>query len=249
VKVGGRASLLIDVVVDAAHLLRRVAEVGCGRFGGDSVVLRPQHQVELRVVQRIIEIFLRLLQAVGVGSRLALQDLPGDTEVPRQRVDLRLVQAGDGLHVSCAVAQLDEETLVVLEAVGRSRHGVVEPVGVVVLEHLPRALLEVRCGNDLEIGARRQPVLALLAARQAHHQLEEVQDLRAERVARKHDLPWHRRLELRHHLAHGLVPRLVAAGRFQDRSDVLHLMADAQLLAERCAVRQALRARVALGKE
>jgi hypothetical protein len=40
-------------------------------------------------------------------------------------------------------------------------HGVVQPVGVVVLEHLAGALLEVGGGHDLQVGVERQP-LALL---------------------------------------------------------------------------------------
>jgi len=200
-------------------------------------------------MKRVIEVFLRLLEAVGVGGGLAPQDLLDHPEAPCQREDLRLVEAGDGLHVGGAVAQLDEEALVILEPVGRPRDGVVEPIGVVVLQHLPRALLEVGGRDDLEICARGEPVLALIAVPDAHHQLDEMQRLGAERIARQHDFPRHLRPELGDDLAHRLVARLVAAGRIEDGCDVLDLVADAQLLAERLAVGEALRARVALRQQ
>src|SRR2546426_1918000 len=65
----------------------------------------------------------------------------------RKCICLRLVKVGDGLDVRGAVPVLDEEALVVLQAVGRPNHGVVEPIGVEVLEGLADALLEV-CRRD-----------------------------------------------------------------------------------------------------
>jgi len=55
-------------------------------------------------MKRVIEVFSRLLEAIGVRGGLAQQDLLDHPEVPRQREDLRLVEAGDGLHVGGAVA-------------------------------------------------------------------------------------------------------------------------------------------------
>jgi len=61
VKVAGGAALLLDIVVDAADLLRRVAQLGRYRLRGHAVVLGPEHEVELRVMERVIEILLRLV--------------------------------------------------------------------------------------------------------------------------------------------------------------------------------------------
>ena len=75
-------------------------------------------------------------------------------------VDLRLVEVRDRLHVGRAVAVLDEEALVVLQAVRRAGHRVVQPVGVVVLDLLARALLHVGRGDDAEIDVERHARLA-----------------------------------------------------------------------------------------
>ena len=87
-----------------------------------------------------------------VGGRLA--DLGGHAEVRGERVDLRLVEVRDRLEVGRAVALLHEEALVVLEPVGRAGDGVVQAIGVVVLDHLAHALLEVRRGDELQVGAQ-----------------------------------------------------------------------------------------------
>ncbi len=90
-----------------------------------------------------------------------------------QSVDLRLVEVRDRLHVGRAVAVLDEEALVVLEAIRRPRDRVVEPVRVVVLEHLAGALLEVRRGDQGSVGIRGQPRRSLLAVRALRDEREE----------------------------------------------------------------------------
>jgi hypothetical protein len=93
-----------------------------------------------------------------VGAAVA--DLRGNAEVARERVDLRLVEVRDGLHVGGAVAVLHEEALVVLEAVGRADHGVVEAVGVEVLDGLAHALLEAGGRHHLQVLAQRHARLA-----------------------------------------------------------------------------------------
>ena len=92
------------------------------------------------VGQGEVELLLRLRQASrcrSSGGRARISC--GHAEVLGQRVDLGLVEVGDGLEVGGAVALLHEEALVVLEPVRRPGDGVVEAVGVVVLEHLARS--------------------------------------------------------------------------------------------------------------
>ena len=100
----------------------------------------------------------------------------------RPGVDLRLVQVRDRLEVRGAVAVLHEEALVVLEPVGRAGDSVVQPVGVVVLEHRPGALLEVGGRHELKVGLKRQAHRPLLAGRRLNGELRDVETL-ARRVS------------------------------------------------------------------
>ena len=147
-----------------------------------------------------------------VGGRRA--DLLGHAEVLGELVDLGLVEMRDRLHVGGAVAALDEEALVVLEPVRRADDGVVEPVGVVVLEHLARALLEVRRGDHLAIGVGREPRLRALPLRRLRDDGEETEALAVQR-ARQHDLGAPVRAVVGNHAADRLVPAPVAAGRLE----------------------------------
>src|SRR2546423_1919 len=72
-------------------------------------------------MEGVIEVLLRLLEAVGIGGGLAPQDLLDHAEVPRQREDLRLVEAGhgqDGADVLDVVAEAQQlaERLAIGEA-------------------------------------------------------------------------------------------------------------------------------------
>ena len=125
-------------------------------LAGTEMVVRPQGEVHLAVREREIELVLTLDQTVRIGRRIGVADLVGQPEMARQRVDLRLVQVRDGLQVGRAIAVLHEEALVVLQAVGRPDHGVVQPVGVVVLQRLADPLLEAGRGDDLEVRVDRQ---------------------------------------------------------------------------------------------
>src|SRR5207249_1328490 len=71
---------------------------------------------------------------------------------------------GDRLYVGEAIAALHEGPLIVLQAVGGAQDGEMEPVGVMVLEHLPDTLLEVCGGYDLAKLARREAHLPDVAA-------------------------------------------------------------------------------------
>ena len=98
-------------------------------------------------------------------------DLRRHLEVLSEREDLGLVEVGDRLEVRGPVPLLDEEPLVVLDEVRRAGHGEVEPIGVVVLHHLPRSLLEVRGRHHLEVGGRRHAGSSLVAIRVRDGQL------------------------------------------------------------------------------
>jgi len=136
-------SLGVDVVHHHLHLFRRDAHHLGHVINWDAVVLGIQAQVHLVVGQGEIELVLTLGQRIGVCCGGALSHLFGYPQVLGQLIDLGFVEMGYGFDVGGAVAQLDEEALVVLQAVGGAGHGIVEPVCVVVLQHLVRALLEV----------------------------------------------------------------------------------------------------------
>ena len=174
-----------------------------------------------------VELLLGLRQREGVGGGRAAADLLRHPEVLGQRVDLGLVEVGDGLEVGRAVALLHEEALVVLEAVGRSRHGVVEPVGVVVGHHGARPLLEVGGRHQLQVGRRRGADGALVAGRVRHRQRGEVEPVALEDRA-DDDLAAPPGAVLRHHHADGLLLPRVAAESPQGGRDVLHHRLDAE---------------------
>ena len=116
--------------------------------GRDPVVVSPQAQVHLLVREREVELVLSLRERVRVGRRPAAADLFRNAQRPSHRVDLGLVQVRDRLEIRRAVSALHEEALVVLEAVRRPGHGVVELLRPEVLRQLPRALLHVGRGDD-----------------------------------------------------------------------------------------------------
>ena len=74
------------------------------------------------------------------------------------------------LHVSRAITVLDEEALIVFEQIWSAYHRVVEAISVVVLDHLPDALLEIRCRDNREIRTAIQPALRHGAVRCLHNE-------------------------------------------------------------------------------
>ena len=109
--------------------------------------------------------------------------------------------------------------------------GVVEPVGVEVLEHLARALLEVRRRDDRQVLPRREPRLDRLAVGRLRHDREEAVPLAAD-DARQDDLELPALAVFRDHLPDGVVAALVAAGRLEDRRDVLDDGLDAERIGD-----------------
>ena len=83
----------------------------------------------------------------------------------RQDIHLGLVEMGDRLEISRAVAVLDKESLVVFKAIGCPDHGIIQTVSVEVLDGLADALLVGRGGNALQILLERQSRFLDVAAR------------------------------------------------------------------------------------
>ena len=202
-------------------------------------------KIHLLERQREVELLLRLRQRVRVRGRFPRPDPLGDVQVLGELVDLRLVEVRDRLHVSGAVAELDEESLVVLEPVRRADDRVVERVGVEVLEHLPRPLLEVRGGHDRQVLVRREPRLDGLALRRLGHEREQTVRVGSEH-RREDDLEQPALAELRNHPADGLVAPLVAARGAQDLGDVLDDGLDAERIGDQAADLEGLIVRVRL---
>ena len=110
-----------------------------------------EHDVHHLHRQTEEEFFGSLRQRIRVRARRAADDRVRHMQVFGELVDLRFVDVRDRLEVGEPIAALHKEALIMLEAVRRAGDGIVQPVGVEVLDHLPHALLEVRRGNDLPI--------------------------------------------------------------------------------------------------
>ena len=118
----------------------------------------------------------------------------------------------------------------------------------VVLEHLARALLEVRRGDDLAIGDGREPRLRALPLRRLRDDGEETEAL-AVREPRQHDLGAPARAVVGNHPADRLVPAPIAAGRLEQTGDVLERRLDADALRREPAQGERVGRRVRLRHE
>ena len=136
----GGGPLAVNILVNPFHLNSFQSHDRGSLRGRDAMVLGPHQKIHLGIGQHEVKLVLALLQTVGVGGGSAAANLVGQAEMPGHGIDLGLVEVGDGLHSGGTVAVLDEEALVVLEAVGSAGHGEVEAVGVVVL-----SVLRMRC--------------------------------------------------------------------------------------------------------
>ena len=116
-----------------------------------------------------------LRQRIGVGRRGPGADDFGNAKIARQRIHLGLVQMRNRLEVGGAVTLFDEESLVILEPIGRAGDGIIQPIGMIVLDRLAHALLEVGSGDQLEIGSDRQPGGVQGAGWGADGQLENIE--------------------------------------------------------------------------
>src|SRR5204862_5846619 len=152
----------------------------------------------------------------------------------RELIGLSLVQMSDRLEVGSAVAVLGEEALVVLEAVRRSGHGVVLPIGVVILEHFPRPLLEVRRRDDSQVGLPGEADADLLPPRILGHQ--PIDRVAAPlREAGEDNLALVPGPVFGEDRANRVVPPVVAAGGLEHTRDILEDALDSQGLRDRPA--------------
>ena len=154
----------------------------------------------------------------------------------------------DRLDVGCAVAVLDEETLIIFQPVGGAGDRIVQPVGVVVLDPLAGALLHVGGRHDPEIDIERHAQLLLGTVGRLHHQLREIVALVGERIG-DDDLAAPARAELRHELADEIVAAPIAPGRSEDRLDVLGDGRDTATIGDEPPEPQALRIGIPLGHQ
>ena len=189
-----------------------------------------QHQVERRGGEREVELLLRLRQRVRVGRRGAGTNLRGDAEELGELIDLRLVQMGNGFHVGETVAAFDEEPLIVLQPVGCADDRVVEPIGMVILEHRTDALFEVRRRDNLPILGRREAYLADCSARSFNRQVRDIQAVGIEPPSRQDHLEAPVVLKVGYQPADRGVASPVAPDGREDLCDVFDLVGDAQRL-------------------
>ena len=86
-----------------------------------------------------------------------------------ERIDLRLVKMGDRLDIGRAIAVLHEETLVVFKTIGRTDNGVIQSVGMKVLDSLANAPLEIGRSHDLKVLPQAKASLDELTIRLLNH--------------------------------------------------------------------------------
>jgi hypothetical protein len=105
----------------------------------------------------------RTRPAPGAWSKCQLSEAvvrisSGTPRVFRKLIHLSFVQMRNGLDISRAVAQLDEKSLVVLQAVGGPGYSIIHSVGMIIFQHFAGALLEVGGSHNFQIGFQRQPL-------------------------------------------------------------------------------------------
>src|SRR5512133_433237 len=152
-KVSGGATLALNIAEHAFHLFATETDRRPNLLGSVALVQAVQHHVHFLIGKRKIEFLLGLGHRIGIGRGRTHTDLPGDAQIFGHLVDLRFVKVGYRFHVGSAIPQLHKETLVILQPVWRAGHRVIEPVRVIVFQHLSGPLLEV--------GGRNQPKISL----------------------------------------------------------------------------------------
>src|SRR5881398_2478190 len=136
---------------------------------------------------------------------------------------------GDRLYVGEAIASLHEEPLIVLQAVGGAQDGEMEPVGVIVLEHLPDTLLEVCGGYDLAKLASREAHLPDVAAGRLYGDVTDVQPPGVQPAPLQHQLTAPSLPICGHEPPDRRIAPRVAAARVERPRNVLHEELDPQL--------------------
>ena len=230
-------ALVVDLAIDVLDLLGAMPQLRRDVGRAPPFVPRLQHHIQGGERQGKEELLLRLGERIRVGGGRARPDRCGHAERLGQLIDLGLVQMRDRLHVSQAVATLHEESLVVLQPVGRADDRVVQAVGVVVGAHGAHPLFEVRCGHDLAQLTSGQADLPHAAGRAGggldlphalarcgglHRQITHVEPIGIQSATVEHQLGAPPHTEIGHEATDGGVAPVVASARLEHGGDVLH---------------------------
>jgi hypothetical protein len=239
-EITGGAAGCIDDAEDASDLLGSQPNYGSDFLGLEMVVPGIEAQIHGGVGEREIKLFLGLVQGIGVGGGRALLNLFRDAEVGGKLIYLGFVEVSDGFQVGRAVAILDEETLIKLEAVGSAGDGIVETVGVVILHHLASALFEIGRGDDAEIGIQSQSGFGALTKRRLNDDRENGIGA-AVQLVWELDLALIGRGVLRNDSTDGGVAALVTTGGSENAGNVLDVRANAERLGKQMGKVKAVR--------
>ncbi len=224
--VARRTALGLDVLVHPLRLLDAEVNDRCDLLDRNAVGERIQAQIHLGVRQCEVEFLLRLRHRIGVRRGRPAANLVRHPQVRRELVDLRFIQVCDRLEIGCPVALFDEEPLVVFQAVGGARDGIVKPVGVVVLGHLADALLVIGGRHQLQVRLCRHPLGLPHTARVLDGQLEHIEPVTFQNRWQR-DLALPAVAILRKHFANRLILPCVAAKPLERWRDVLDDRVDA----------------------
>jgi hypothetical protein len=165
----------------------------------------------------------------SVGAR---GDCCRHAELLGQLIDLALVQMRDRLHVGESITTLDEKPLIVFQPIRCANNGVMQAIGVIVLEHRSHALLEVRCRDDLSVLGRWNSYPALLAARRLDNEVRDVDTVRVESIGRQHELGAPIVFELRDNPTDGIIAPSITSRSLENRRDIFGSVFDPELIRE-----------------
>ena len=237
-----------DVLVHTSNLLgAQVQDLG-HVVSVETLVQREDADVELIEAEREEELLLILRHREGIGRRCPFENRRGYAEVPRKLENLRLEQVCNRLDVGGSVTVLHEEALVVFELVGRPDDCIPESIGMEVLEHLPRALLEVGRGDNLPVDLCCDAHPVLSPVRRFDDENRDTKTALVEQ-ARQHDLRQPAVAERWDEPANRSVSALVRSGRFQDPCDALHDRLDAERVPDHVCELDGVRRRLSLGHD
>ncbi len=217
----GRPLFPHDVCDHARHLLRLQVEAGCNLLDGDAALVAVPHRIQHGEGQAEEELLLGAARAIGVRSRRALLHFARDIQRRRELIHLALEEMRDRLHIYAAIAVFHEETQRMFVLVGRPHHRVVARLRVIIEHRHPRPLFEIRRRDDLVILARRHAPGLLLTLRRRHGQVEHVERVLVQQVARQRDLGGPARPELREEPQNRRIAPFVAAEPVERGRDLL----------------------------
>src|SRR5439155_18307641 len=78
----------------------------------------------------------------------------------------------DRLEIRCAVAVFYEKALIIFQQVGCAGHRHLKPIGIVILDQLPRALLAISCCDNTAVRFHREARSLLSSSRRLGYEKE-----------------------------------------------------------------------------